>query len=223
MDAVRAGIEWLLKLQNSDGGIPTFCRGWGRLEFDRSCPDITAHAVTAWHLWHDEFMGLKFQKKISCAIQRALSYLSNEQRSDGSWLPLWFGNPFSSQKINPVYGTAKVLGALEILDNRLQCRQMSEKGVAFLLAAQNDDAGWGSQKGAVSTVEETALAINALMEFETPAVKETLEAGLSWLAEHTRQGTYFEAAPIGLYFAKLWYAERLYPVIFSLTALQRAF
>ena len=30
-----------------------------------------------------------------------------------------------------------------------------------------------------------------------------------------------EPAPIGLYFAKLWYFERLYPLIFSLDALGR--
>ncbi|MBL7215716.1 MAG: squalene--hopene cyclase [Phycisphaerae bacterium] len=221
MDAVRAGIEWLLKLQNSDGGVPTFCRGWGRLDFDRSCPDITAHAITAWYLWHDEILDLKLQKKMKRAVRRALIYLSAGQCSDGSWLPLWFGNPSSPQKTNPVYGTAKVLCALGLLNDSPQCRQMSEKGIAFLLAVQNDDAGWGSKKGAVSTIEETALAINALMGFETPAVKETVDRGLLWLIEHTRQGTYFPTAPIGLYFAKLWYAERLYPIIFSLQAIQR--
>jgi squalene-hopene/tetraprenyl-beta-curcumene cyclase len=33
--AVRDAIGWLLDLQNSDGGWPTFCRGWGALPFDR--------------------------------------------------------------------------------------------------------------------------------------------------------------------------------------------
>jgi squalene-hopene/tetraprenyl-beta-curcumene cyclase len=42
---VRRGLQWLLSLQNRDGGLPTFCRGWGTLPFDRSCPDITAHAL----------------------------------------------------------------------------------------------------------------------------------------------------------------------------------
>ncbi|MGZ8920461.1 MAG: prenyltransferase/squalene oxidase repeat-containing protein, partial [Limisphaerales bacterium] len=40
--AAEAGITWLLGLQNSDGGIPTFCRGWGTLPFDRSAPELTA-------------------------------------------------------------------------------------------------------------------------------------------------------------------------------------
>jgi hypothetical protein len=40
-------VRWLLDLQNGDGGIPTFCRGWGALPFDRSAPDLTAHALRA--------------------------------------------------------------------------------------------------------------------------------------------------------------------------------
>jgi len=41
--AAAAGLRWLVDLQNRDGGIPTFCRGWGRLPFDQSCADLTAH------------------------------------------------------------------------------------------------------------------------------------------------------------------------------------
>src|SRR5213075_1225977 len=40
-----SGVHWLLGLQNRDGGFPTFCRGWGNLPFDRSGPDLTAHAL----------------------------------------------------------------------------------------------------------------------------------------------------------------------------------
>jgi squalene-hopene/tetraprenyl-beta-curcumene cyclase len=44
-DAAMAGLKWLCELQNRDGGVPTFCRGWGALPFDRSSPDLTAHAL----------------------------------------------------------------------------------------------------------------------------------------------------------------------------------
>ena len=44
-DAAAAGVRWLLGLQNADGGIPTFCRGWGKLPFDRSSPDLTGHTL----------------------------------------------------------------------------------------------------------------------------------------------------------------------------------
>src|SRR5262249_16997926 len=33
---ILLGLWWLLRLQNRDGGWPTFCRGWGALPFDRS-------------------------------------------------------------------------------------------------------------------------------------------------------------------------------------------
>src|SRR5262249_52387716 len=39
--------NWVLGLQNRDGGWPTFCRGWGHLPFDRSGSDLTAHNVRA--------------------------------------------------------------------------------------------------------------------------------------------------------------------------------
>ncbi len=55
--AASAGIVWLLDLQNRDGGIPTFCRGWGALTFDRSSPDLTAHAMRAWLVWRDRVSG----------------------------------------------------------------------------------------------------------------------------------------------------------------------
>jgi squalene-hopene/tetraprenyl-beta-curcumene cyclase len=35
-------------------------------------------------------------------------------------------------------------------------------------------------------------------------------------------GRYREPAPIGFYFAKLWYFERLYPLIFTVAALRQA-
>ena len=47
-------------------------------------------------------------------------------------------------------------------------------------------------------------------------------AGVGWLIAHTAGGTQFEAAPIGLYFAKLWYDEELYPLAFTVAALERA-
>ena len=50
-DAAEAGVRWLLDLQNRDGGMPTFCRGWTGLPFDRSGPELTAHAVRAWCAW----------------------------------------------------------------------------------------------------------------------------------------------------------------------------
>jgi squalene-hopene/tetraprenyl-beta-curcumene cyclase len=46
-----------------------------------------------------------------------------------------------------------------------------------------------------------------------------LRRGGNWLAHAIAQQRWSEPAPIGFYFAKLWYFERLYPLIFATAAL----
>jgi squalene-hopene/tetraprenyl-beta-curcumene cyclase len=48
---------------------------------------------------------------------------------------------------------------------------------------------------------------------------EAIRRGVEWLIEHTDRGRSFDPSPIGFYFAKLWYFEKLYPVIFTVAAL----
>src|SRR5262245_32181985 len=98
--AATAGARWLLGLQNRDGGIPTFCRGWGTLPFDRSTPEITAHALRAWSAWHSDFDG-RLQRELLGASARAVRYLADSQQRDGSWVPLWFGNEHAPGENNP--------------------------------------------------------------------------------------------------------------------------
>jgi squalene-hopene/tetraprenyl-beta-curcumene cyclase len=74
----------------------------------------------------------------------------------------------------------------------------------------------------VGSIEETALAISALSHFEhVPGVSKILEDGLRWLVARIESGGLDCATPIGLYFARLWYYEELYPVVFALEALGR--
>ena len=103
--AAESGVQWLLDLQNRDGGWPTFCRGWGKLPFDRSGADLTAHAMRALHVWRDVR-----PRRIRQALRRGWSYLQKQQRPDGSWVPLWFGNQDQPEEENPVFGTARAAG-----------------------------------------------------------------------------------------------------------------
>ncbi len=281
--AIDAGIDWLRKLQNRDGGWPTFCRGWGKLPFDRSSNDLTAHALRAL---------LSRQRSPdqtdpdSTRYQKAFKFLEANQREDGSWLPLWFGNQDRDDESNPVYGTSRVLvaGALGVLS-----KQAVRRGCEYLVAAQNRDGGWGggpsvaawleSRLGmnsqSTSSVEETALAVDALATVlknsqlnrcqrsqvnqnqnqrnpgrgrgvETgclesgmkqgiskqaakfspagtgggnEAYREAIIRGVEFLLESVDDGRHRVPWPIGFYFAKLWYHERLYPLIFTTTAL----
>ena len=108
IEAVCAGVDWLLGLQNRDGGIPTFCRGWTKLPFDKSSPDITAHAFGAMGTWLHELPD-PLRHRTEKAMGRAARYLREVQRKDGSWVPLWFGNQHAPEQENPVYGTSRAL------------------------------------------------------------------------------------------------------------------
>ena len=216
VEAIRAAARWLLDLQNRDGGWPTFCRGWGTLPFDRSAADITAHCLRA--LTRSHAFVTELQERMDLALKSGFACLDRVQRADGSWLPLWFGNQHAEGEINPVYGTSRVLFAYRDCDclDALPARD----GLRWLKAQQNEDGGWGGVHGLESTVEETALATEALMCDEEAA--EEVSAGVNWLVSRVEAETFAEPSPIGFYFAKLWYFEKLYPVVFTASLLRRA-
>ena len=279
--AIEHGCRWLGNLQNRDGGWPTFCRGWGKLPFDRSSNDLTAHALRALAACQQDIGASR--------IEKAEKFLRDRQQPDGSWFPLWFGNQDREDETNPVYGTSRVLlaGACGFLDDG-----RVDLGCRYLMQNQNADGGWGgghSVRGGepggqlngqsyagnevvFSSVEESALAIEALCaiavarqvesaryqtgpggvqsssnseiagkdrilgwqttqnEPKSPQVgksptggKTTIDQsiirGVEFLIKCVEQERHREPWPIGFYFAKLWYHERLYPTIFTVAAL----
>ena len=232
-EAACAGIGWLLDLQNADGGIPTFCRGWGALPFDRSSPDLTAHALRAWTAWRPA-LPTALRVRTGRATARAVRFLERAQRSDGAWVPLWFGNQGAPDDANPVYGTARVLEGLAALSDAETVPAAERRAVRWLVDAQGDDGGWGGAPGVAPSIEETAAAVSALATFRqlpragplaagsVPGLEGAVTGGVRWLIDATGGGRRAAPAPIGLYFAKLWYSEALYPRIFALGALAAA-
>jgi len=235
--ATRRGIGWLLDLQNRDGGIPTFCRGWGALPFDRSSQDITAHALRAFAAFDGDSSDA-VHERLAKATAAGIRYLQREQRNDGAWLPLWFGNQDDPRHENPIYGTARVLRAAVEVRAATNLEQSwvaaGRRGLGWLLSVQRNDGSFVASTGGKACIEETALALEALAawllaerEGSIPQnsgseLTTAIEAGAMWLARETEGGTRFDTAPIGLYFAKLWYSERLYPLIFTVSALKLA-
>jgi squalene-hopene/tetraprenyl-beta-curcumene cyclase len=275
-EAAIAGVKWLLDLQNRDGGIPTFCRGWTNLPFDRSSPDITAHALRAW-LATKDFLPMSNLAQAQQTTESFTKYLQTAQLADGSWLPLWFGNQHRPDESNPIYGTAKVLRALVelvhthgrelLMDEKVfnfppeylgdltkagfsvesmratktpsgyqlpgldanrfnRIHKTMERGVRAMVAQQNPDGSWGESSGQTGSREETALALETLAAIYWPSVPELIEGreaisrGTDWLLARVEDDTWTQPAPIGFYFAKLWYYERLYPMVFTVAALE---
>ncbi|WP_423126370.1 prenyltransferase/squalene oxidase repeat-containing protein [Gaoshiqia sp. Z1-71] len=225
---VLAACEWLLQLQNSDGGIPTFSKGWGKLPFDQSCADLTGHCLLAISACLDAFgqeLDADTITRFSSAVKRMGAYLKKHQQIDGSWLPLWFGNQYTSGQINPVYGTARVLTYLHDVSRyswpdramREQLQKLMHPAEQFLLAVQNEDGSWGGDQSVSGSLEETALAVSAL---SGSRYNQVCSRGLDWLDAFFLQHG-LKASPIGLYFASLWYDEKLYPLTAYLEAVVR--
>lgn len=213
---------WLLNLQNRDKGWPTFCRGWGKLPFDRSGNDITAHVIRGLIVLNDQ------STKTQGAIKNGFRYLRTNQQKNGSWHPLWFGNQDLPDEVNPCYGTAKVL--LAYRDASAFDTNEAQIGLRWLRENQNDDGGWGGGKSlqwpnhrlGSSSVEETALCTEVLLEHGDPESQAAAQRGIDWLIQAVESGCVNESWPIGFYFAKLWYFEKMYPLIFATAALGRA-
>ena len=218
-EAIAAGVRWLLGVQNRDGGIPTFCRGWGALPFDRSTPEITAHALRAWSVWFPA-LDSGLQRLVRPAADRALDFLVRSQRRDGAWVPLWFGNEGARDEANPTYGTARVVLGLQcaLARDRSHAFAASRRGIQWLLESQNPDGGWGGEQDIQSSIEETGVALAALARCEHRN-ETALTAGARWLIDVTRRGRETRPSPIGLYFARLWYYEELYPLVFAIEGL----
>jgi squalene-hopene/tetraprenyl-beta-curcumene cyclase len=213
LTAAREGLAWLARLQNADGGIPTFCRGWGKLPFDRSAADLTAHAIEALTAWMPRLEPEDAQR-FGRVRARCMRFLLRTQRSDGTWLPLWFGTQTTPEGDNPIFGTARVLRALAPHAAEPAVRRALDRGRTWLRARQNPDGSWGqSLHAATGTAEETGLVLAAL-----PSDDPTRPAAEAWTRDAVSAG--LSPSPLGLYFARLWYAEALYPAIWLTAGLE---
>jgi squalene-hopene/tetraprenyl-beta-curcumene cyclase len=240
--AAELGINWLLELQNEDGGWPTFYReGW--MHGDESCSDATALAARALFAWQDR-PSHNISERVKRAINNGWRFLESQQQPDGSFVPAWFGNEHNDEGRNPVCGTALVLrmcAELERLESGL-----AHRSARWLMAAQHADGGWGpprvpvdysgGEKGGqrdwrsnedlakYSSVEETALALSALFPLtdRNENASQAVSRGLNWLTTAAEQDRHRHPTIIGYYLSKLWYHERLYPVAFAAEALERA-
>jgi squalene-hopene/tetraprenyl-beta-curcumene cyclase len=226
--ALRRGVQWLLSMQNRDGGWGAFDRDNDRrflcnipfadhnAMIDPSTADVTARVL--------ECLGRFGWSAEHPAIQRAVKFLLKDQCGDGSWFGRW--------GVNYVYGTWSALCALNAagLDAGDPCVR---KAAGWLIAIQNPDGGWGEDctsykldyrgyEPAPSNASQTAWALLGLMaagEVDHSAVAR----GMAYLQRtQDATGLWQQDAYTGGGFPRVFYLRyHGYPAFFPLWALAR--
>jgi len=176
--AIDRAREWIVGMQSGNGG-------WGAFDADNEyyylnnipfadhgalldppTEDVSARCLS---------MLAQLGDTESPAVKRAIAYLRQTQRSDGSWFGRW--------GINYIYGTWSVLCALNAAGFHRDAPEM-RKAVDWLAAIQNEDGGWGEDgssykldyhgyEQAPSTASQTAWALLGFMaagDTDHPAV-----------------------------------------------------
>lgn len=202
--ALQKGAEWLAWMQHGSGSWSTFVRG-SNMPFDHDCPYVTGHAVSA-------LQSVGYFARNPDRLDRALAYLHRIQRVDGSFPSIWFREVTA--------GTASVLQAL--CDVGLRASQIAVRARNALLSNQNGDGGWGGVHGEVSTAEETAWAVLALLACNESEVASVVQLGVDWLLAHQLPDGTWRPSPIGLYYSAMWYSDSMYALAWPAQALARA-
>jgi squalene-hopene/tetraprenyl-beta-curcumene cyclase len=224
--AARRGVDWLLSMQNRDGGWGAFDHNNDRqllthipfadhnAMIDPSSADVTARVL--------ECLGRNGWSAKDPVVKRGVAYLTGEQTPDGPWYGRW--------GVNYVYGTSGVLRALETL--ALSAREYCQRAVAWLRAVQNRDGGFGESiasyddpklKGqGLSTPSQTAWGLIGLLaasDRDDPAVERAVK---HLIEQQNADGSWDEEQFTGTGFPRVFYLKyHLYRNYFPLYALAR--
>lgn len=228
-ESIARGREWIEGMQSKNGG-------WGAFDADNNyeylnqipfsdhgalldppTADVAARCVSM-------LAQLGERRGQSYVLDNAVAYLERTQEKDGSWYGRW--------GMNYIYGTWSVLCALNAAGVD-PASSVVRKAVAWLLAIQNSDGGWGEDgesyrldyKGynpAPSTASQTSWALMGLMaagEVDHPAVQK----GIAYLAAtQGSDGFWDEKRFTATGFPRVFYLRyHGYPKFFPMWALAR--
>ena len=226
LDAWSRGINWLLSMQNDDGGWAAFEKNTDKKIFeflpiekgefiltDPSCADITGRTL--------EFFGNYTNvPKDHETIKKGVKWLVDHQEVDGSWYGRW--------GICYIYGTWGAVTGLAAVgvpssDSSIQ------KAVKWLQGIQNADGGWGEScysdsKGKyvplkTSTLTHTAWALDALISVSDKLTPE-IRKGISYLLRNLQKEDWTTDYPKGQGMAGAFYIHyHSYRYIFPLLSL----
>ncbi len=229
--AIARALQWMQSMQCKEGGWAAFDldndQEWLNLlpysdlkaTIDPNTADVTARVL--------EMVAQCNLPMKTGKVREAISYILDEQESDGSWFGRW--------GVNYIYGTSSVISAIALIAPET-CQTNIDKGAAWLISCQNPDGGWGetcrsyddpSLKGkGESTASQTAWALIGLLAATQATgypVNKAIEKGVNYLiTTQNPDGTWYEAQFTGTGFPSEFYLKyHMYQQYFPLLALGR--
>ncbi len=226
-EASQRGIEWMLALQNEDGGWAAFDRTMSRpiLEYipfadhnaiqDPSCPDITGRTL--------ECMGHHGLTIDHPAIASAVEFLRQTQEPEGCWFGRW--------GVNYLYGTWEVLCGLRNVGVNMDEPWVHRAG-EWIKSVQKNDGSFGESADSYedptlkgqgpSTASQTAWGIMGMMAVYG-AEDYDVQRGIRWLLDtQLPTGTWDEPWFTGTGFPRVFYLRyHLYRLYFPIMTMGR--
>ncbi|MEH7237448.1 squalene--hopene cyclase [Bacillus sp. JJ1562] len=220
------GLQWLLSMQNNDGGWPAFEKNTDskllsflpieKAEYiltDPSSADVTGRAL--------EFLG-KYTNllKDHPSVKSAIQWLYKNQEDNGSWYGRW--------GICYIYGTWGAVTGLRAV-GVLPTHSSIRRAVAWLGSIQNQDGGWGescksdSKNKYVplnsSTLTHTAWAVDTMISASDRPTR-TIDKGVQFLISNLNRDDWTTQYPKGQGMAGDFYIHyHSYRYIFPLLTL----
>ncbi len=229
--AIRRGEQWMLAMQNRDGGWGAFDRDNDHkflchvpfadhnAMIDPSTADLTARVLEALGI-----LGHRVGKQhTSRAVNRAVKFLRRSQEADGSWFGRW--------GVNYIYGTWQALTGLRAVGVKPNDPAVT-RGAHWLISWQQPSGAWGESPESYAdprkrgqgpaTPSQTAWAVMGLVAaglHDHPAA----ERGVRYLLEtQLADGTWMEREFTGTGFPRVFYLRyHWYPIYFPLMAISQ--
>lgn len=205
-EAWDRGVEWVLSMQNDDGGWSAFEKNTDnyllsfipfkyedRVLFDPSTADLTGRTL----YFLGEYTTIPHESEI---FMKAKDWFQHNQEENGAWYGRW-GNCY-------IYGTWAAITGLKAIGVS-SGDPIIKRAVKWLLSVQNKDGGWGescasdSKKRYIplneSTPSQTAWALDAIIsvaETPTPKIEQGIQTLLNLLEADDWRSTYPTGAGI---------------------------